>query len=333
MGYTLHTDIKAKSISYGGLRPASAIKYLVYHYTGNRNDSAVANAKYFRDTNTRSAGAHYFVDATSVYQSIDDLRIAWSVGGNKYSDCKTTGGGTMYKIVTNTNSISIEMCSTNSEISKQTMENAAALGKVLMQKYNIPITNVYTHFDVTGKKCVGWNGWWGTDRIKWNQFKAMLSSDAYTPPIQSLSPSNTPTSQITQPLKITSTKKDIQKYLNTYYEIGLIEDGIFGEKSKKAITIAIQKELNKLGAQLTIDGDFGMKSQTAWDKYVGTIKNGSKGIFVTLWQCLLVGFGYDIGGIDGIFGANSAKATNLLFSKYKITQDSNVSGSDINKIL
>ena len=178
MAYTLYTNIKAKSVSYGGIRSASAIKYLVFHYTGNKTDTAIANAKYFKNTNTRAAGAHYFVDDTSVYQSIDDLRIAWSVGGSKYSDCSKTGGGTMYKIITNTNSISIEMCSTNSEISKKTMENAAILGKLLMQKYNIPITNVYRHFDVTGKKCIGWNGWWGSDSSKWNHFKSMLCTSS-----------------------------------------------------------------------------------------------------------------------------------------------------------
>ena len=178
MAYTLYTNIKAKPVSYGGIRSASTIKYLVFHYTGNKTDTALANAKYFKNTNTRAAGAHYFVDDTSVYQSIDDLRIAWSVGGSKYSDCSKTGGGTMYKIITNTNSISIEMCSTNSEISKKTMENAATLGKLLMQKYNIPITNVYRHFDVTGKKCIGWNGWWGSDSSKWNHFKSMLCTSS-----------------------------------------------------------------------------------------------------------------------------------------------------------
>ena len=51
MAYTLYTNIKAKPVSYGGIRSASTIKYLVFHYTGNKTDTALANAKYFKNTN------------------------------------------------------------------------------------------------------------------------------------------------------------------------------------------------------------------------------------------------------------------------------------------
>jgi N-acetylmuramoyl-L-alanine amidase len=34
-----------------------------------------------------------------------------------------------------------------------TVENAIALAKELMAKYNIPIDNVIRHYDVTGKQC------------------------------------------------------------------------------------------------------------------------------------------------------------------------------------
>ena len=54
--------------------------------------------------------AHYFVDEKEIVQSVDDLRIAWAVGGNKYPSCAQTGGGTMYGKCKNANSISIELC-------------------------------------------------------------------------------------------------------------------------------------------------------------------------------------------------------------------------------
>lgn len=174
MSYTLYTNLKAKSISYGSKRAASSIKYLVFHYTGNKTDTAKANANYFATSNTREAGAHYFVDDTTVYQSIDDLLVAWSVGGSKYANAASTGGGTLYGKCTNNNSLSIEMCSKNGVITEKTQENAIALAKTLMKKYNIDINHVCRHFDVTGKSCPGWKGWIATDTSKWDAFKAKL---------------------------------------------------------------------------------------------------------------------------------------------------------------
>jgi len=185
MSYTLYTNIKAKSISYGGSRNASAIKYIVIHYTSNKTDKAINNAKYYRDTNKKAAGAHYFVDDTTVYQSIDDLKSAYAVGGSKYTDCKTSGGGKMYGKITNSNSISIEMCSANSKITDATFNNVVELTKTLMSKYKISASNVYRHFDVNGKHCPTsvyadtWNKndlWIGTNPTQWNRFKNAINS-------------------------------------------------------------------------------------------------------------------------------------------------------------
>lgn len=173
MAYTKYTLI-SNSGNYGASRASSAIKYLIYHYTGNKTDKAVNNAIYFKN-NVIQASAHYFADDTTVYQSVPDLTIAWAVGDKKYSDCNATGGGTMYGKITNSNSISIEMCSTNGVISEKTMANAIALGAELMNKYNIPASNVYRHFDVSGKHCPGWTGWYGNDSSKWTAFKSRLS--------------------------------------------------------------------------------------------------------------------------------------------------------------
>ena len=56
-------------------------KYIVIHYTGNRTDSALANANYFKSVN-RGASAHYFVDKTSIYQCVEDNDASWAVGVN-----------------------------------------------------------------------------------------------------------------------------------------------------------------------------------------------------------------------------------------------------------
>lgn len=162
--------------------------------------------------------------------------------------------------------------------------------------------------------------------------------------VEPTSIATTPTTPVTptiQPLKVTSTKYSVQSYLKKYYGDKYKEvfgeefkvDGVFGAKSRKMVALAIQVELNKLGANLKIDGDFGSGSTTAFIKFVGTLKKGSKGIFVTLWQCLLVGFGYNPNGIDGDAGNGFVSATNKCLKAYGLSGDSVVNGSDINKIL
>lgn len=100
MSYTIKEQL-ANSGNYGGSRNASQIRYLVYHYTGNDGDKAANNAAYFQ-RNIVKASAHYFVDDTTVYLSVPELKIAWSVGGSKYANADKTGGGTMYGVITPT---------------------------------------------------------------------------------------------------------------------------------------------------------------------------------------------------------------------------------------
>lgn len=163
----------ANSWNYGSSRKADQIEYLVIHYTGNDGDSAKNNAAYYQRT-VVGASAHYFVDDNTVYRSVPDLRIAWAVGGKKWADCNETGGGTMYGVVTNTNSINVELCDTVRDgvyrATEDTLQNAVALCRKLMAKYHIPLGRVYRHFDVTGKHCPAYM----MDPTAWAKFKKRL---------------------------------------------------------------------------------------------------------------------------------------------------------------
>ena len=152
-------DIKIKTANrnnYGGKRSNADIKYIVIHYTANDGDTAMSNAKYFA-SGSRGASAHYFVDSKNIVQSVKDNFVAWAVGGNKYNDVAKTGGGKFYGKCTNSNSLSIEICDDikNNAIypTEATINNVVELVRTLMKKYNINISNVIRHFDVTGKKC------------------------------------------------------------------------------------------------------------------------------------------------------------------------------------
>ena len=141
------------------------IKYIVLHYTGNYNDTAKANCKYFAEPN-RNASVHYFADRHRVLQSVKDTDVAWHCGGKHYvhPECR------------NSNSIGVEMCTEWADgyfrIGKETEQNALELVRGLMEKYDIPAENVIRHYDVTGKKCPEP---WVREPGKWEEFKRRLT--------------------------------------------------------------------------------------------------------------------------------------------------------------
>ena len=148
----------ANAGNVGSTRAASGIRYIVIHYTGNDGDTAIDNAKYYAG-NVVKTSAHYFVDEKEIVQSVDDLRIAWAVGGNKYPSCAQTGGGTMYGKCKNANSISIELCDEKKNgvyaPGAKTVAQALELTKALMKKYNIPASNVIRHGQAVPRLLVG----------------------------------------------------------------------------------------------------------------------------------------------------------------------------------
>ena len=123
------------------------IEFLVIHYTANNGDTVQNNLDYFAG-NAVGASAHYFVDENGYGQSVKDQDTAWHCGANQYKhpDCR------------NANSIGIELCSKkdsrgNYYFMDQTVYNAAALARQLMQTYGIDRSHVLRHYDVTGKRC------------------------------------------------------------------------------------------------------------------------------------------------------------------------------------
>ena len=145
------------------------IKYLVFHYTGNKKDLARNNATYFKN-NDVNVSAHFFVDDTSIYQSVELRDIAYHCGTNKkyyHAECR------------NQNSLGIEMCCTagNYKISAKTIENAAYLGAHLCEMLNIKSNEVdkycLRHYDVTHKKCPAQMV---DDIAEWNALKTAIKN-------------------------------------------------------------------------------------------------------------------------------------------------------------
>lgn len=159
--------------NYGTKRSVDMIKYIVVHYTANDGDSDEGNANYFHN-NAVSASAHYFVDDDSITQSVPDDYVAWSVGGNLYADHASTGGGKLYKIANNSNTLNIEMCDSVKDgkikASEATMNRTARLIREKMKRYSVDIDHVIRHFDVNGKHCPAYM----MDAGAWKDFKARV---------------------------------------------------------------------------------------------------------------------------------------------------------------
>ena len=135
--------LTANRKNYGGQR--KQIKYIVVHYTANKNDTARGNATYFQNRIVE-ASAHFFVDENEIWQSVPDNYEAWAVGGKN-------NRGRYYGKCTNNNSISVELCNSVDFVPEKTADLARQLIKNLMKKYNVPVSRVIRHYDVTGKIC------------------------------------------------------------------------------------------------------------------------------------------------------------------------------------
>lgn len=142
------------------------VRYIVIHYTANNGDTAKNNCDYYHRVGGLQASAHYFVDEHGAMQSVRECDTAWHCGARAYwhPECR------------NANSIGIEMCSRKRAdgsyyIKPETVANAAALAKDIMQRYGIDTDHVLRHYDVTGKRCPMP---WVDDPAQWAAFKAML---------------------------------------------------------------------------------------------------------------------------------------------------------------
>lgn len=166
----LQIDKSIRASKTGGKRPISAIKAIVFHYTGNSGTtaSALGNARYFANgADGRNASAHYCIDEKNiVYECVPLDTVAWSVG-----DGKSGKYGGMYN---NYNTVSIEMVShTDSAgryyIPEATMRNAARLYQMLLKK--LPnVKAAVRHYDISMKLCPLPL----IDESKWNEFKKLL---------------------------------------------------------------------------------------------------------------------------------------------------------------
>ncbi len=284
----------ARSDNYGGTRAMKDL-WLVYHYTGNKTDTASANARYFQ-TGYRDSSANYFVDDDEIIQSVPDNYVAWAVGSTGWLDQASpyaSKGHKYWGVATNVNTINIEMCSTNGRHSAKTLQNAKELGQYLCDKYNIPNSRVIRHFDVNGKLCPIT---FVTNEAAWNNFKAGIGKGT--------SPAPTPAKtelDVDGLFGRLSTIK-AQKWMGTF------PDGVVSGQNMNVY----KYQMNLISATYEDGGSPFVKALQSYlnaHKYSAGDVDGYMGQkTISSLQRFLKKQGFDCGKADGYFGENTAKA-------------------------
>ena len=148
-------------------------KYLAIHFTAGSNSKPGKALSTYNTFISRPASADFVVDDRDIVQFNPDIEnyYCWAVGDTKQL---SKGGAKFNGKANNKNTISIEVCSTcipstsiainkpnhdGWSFTKETLDNAVKIARIIMKKYNIPIENVIRHYDITGKVCPGILGW------------------------------------------------------------------------------------------------------------------------------------------------------------------------------
>lgn len=147
------------------------VKGIVVHWVANPNTSAKANRNFFENRKNGKSGygsAHYIIDLNgSVLQCIPSSEMAYHVGSNSYKAAavKTLGS------YPNATTLGIECTHTdwNGKMTNETYESLVELCKDLCMVYKLdPMSDLYRHYDITGKDC---HKWFVDNPKEWDKFK------------------------------------------------------------------------------------------------------------------------------------------------------------------
>ena len=123
-------------------RNKKKIKYIIYHYTGMRSESKAI--KRLTDDNS-NVSCHYFIKKNGqIILMVPELFEAWHAGKSNWKN----------DISLNKNSIGIEISNNGHNFgyegfSKSQISSLIKLSKYLIKKYNIKISNILGHTDIS----------------------------------------------------------------------------------------------------------------------------------------------------------------------------------------
>ena len=122
-------------------RDKNKIKYLIFHYTGMKNDKLAI--KKLTNLNSNVSCHYYITKSGNIIQMVPDLYVAWHAGKSKWGNYKSL----------NRNSIGIEISNPGHEygyrkFSHNQIKCLIRISKYIIKKYNIDNNKILGHSDI-----------------------------------------------------------------------------------------------------------------------------------------------------------------------------------------
>ncbi len=122
-------------------RHKNKIKYIIYHYTGMKNDSSAI--KKLTNPNSKVSCHYYITKNGKLIQMVPDLYISWHAGKSKWKQDESL----------NKNSIGIEISNPGYELgyrnfNKKQISCLIKISNILIKKYKIKKENILGHSDI-----------------------------------------------------------------------------------------------------------------------------------------------------------------------------------------
>ncbi len=152
-GFIFDYARKAKKISYGALRAKRNIIGVALHWTEGIKDTAQNECDYFATGNSRSAGAHIFIDRMGKTGfSIPLKYTAYAVMSKGYTSGAYDG------ILNNSNTVSIELCGCNdgygNGLPMTDLQERSLYNVLTYIKKECPnVKHFVRHYDIKNKHC------------------------------------------------------------------------------------------------------------------------------------------------------------------------------------
>ena len=149
-------------------KPLNKMLGVVVHYVGVNEQRPEQTVNYFESlkngTNQIYASAHYVIgtDGNGI-NCIPDNEVAYHCGAREYKK------GIVEKLsqYPNYTTVGIEMCHTDKGFTEETLETTSKLVAQILTEHDLTISDVYRHFDITGKLCPKF---FVEDEEQWKEF-------------------------------------------------------------------------------------------------------------------------------------------------------------------
>lgn len=294
-----------------------SVKGIVMHYTATPKATAQNERDYFNNgAGGRSASAHIFVDKKEAIQIIPFSEVAYHANDHSCRVPQLKATASYYENGgANLTAIGVEMCiEKDGSLHPDTVARAVEVVAYLCKMYSLDETDIFRHYDVTGKNCPAM---WVDNPSQFSAFKTSVKG------------------------KLSGTSKTPSSEAHVDAEVHIVSKGetLYSIAKLHGLSVDELKSLNGLKSNvITIGQKLIFKKEVQQVKYelpTGILKKGSRGSDVILLQKALVAVKFypdknaTNKGVDGIFGNDTLDALTRFQKVYIANQVDGIYGQNV----